>query len=109
MDDVQLKLAHERVSKNTRLPFCHLDADKNFAVVKCKDVSWPSLAEKLAVQSRHSTIGNEPDEDIPQSHQFRLLLAPNFYATAYCALRELLQIANLYGHNSLKIANADPR
>jgi len=34
MNDVQLKLAHERVSKRTSVSFGRLNADKNFTVLK---------------------------------------------------------------------------
>jgi len=34
MDDVQLELAHERISKHTSVSFGRLNADKNFTVLK---------------------------------------------------------------------------
>jgi hypothetical protein len=35
MNYVQLKLPQERVSKRASVPFSHLNADKNFTVLKC--------------------------------------------------------------------------
>jgi hypothetical protein len=61
------------------------------------------------MQPRHPAIGNEPNENLVQSHQFRPFLAPNFYAKAHRALRELLKIATVQGHNALKIAHGDFR
>src|SRR4030095_7679563 len=61
MDDVELQLAHQRISKYMGLPFCHLDADKNFTVLKRQHVSRSRFAEKLAMQLRHPAIGNKPN------------------------------------------------
>ena len=72
MDDVELQLAHQRISKYMGMPFCCLDADKNFTVLKRQHVSRPRLAEKLAMQLRHPAIGNEPNENPWQFAQIRL-------------------------------------
>jgi len=47
MDDVQLELAHERISKRVSLLFGRFDANKNFTVLKRQHVSRPDFAEKL--------------------------------------------------------------
>jgi hypothetical protein len=49
MDDVQLELAHEGISKHTSVPFGRLSADKNFTMLKRQDVSRTPLAEKLSM------------------------------------------------------------
>src|SRR5436190_358810 len=105
----QWKLAHERVSKHTSVPFCHLDADKNFTVLKRQHVGRTRFPKKLPMQPCHPAIGNEPNENLSQSHQFRAFLAPSLYAMAHCALCELLKIVNVHRHNSLKIAHGDFR
>src|SRR5262245_23095583 len=109
MDDVELKLAHQRVSKNTGLPFCCLDADKNLTVLKRQHVGRSRLPKKLPMQPRHPAIGNEPDENVAQFAQVGLFLAPNLYAKAHRTLRKFLQVANLHGYNSLEIADGDLR
>ena len=64
MYDVQLKLAEEGIFKQTSVSFGCLNADKNFAMLKRQHVGRPLLTEKLPMQARHSTIGNEPDENV---------------------------------------------
>ena len=72
MDDVQLKLAHQRIAKYMGMPFCCLDADKNFTVLKRENVGGSRFAQKLAMQLRHPAIGNKPDENPWQFAQIRL-------------------------------------
>ena len=109
MNHVQLKLARQRVSNHAGLPFCHLDTDKDFTVLKRYHVSRTRLPEKLPMQPRHPAIGSEPDENFLQPPQVRPVLAPNFYAKAHRALRKLLKIADVHGHNPLKITHGDFR
>jgi hypothetical protein len=49
MDDVQLKLAHERISKQMSMSLGRLSADKNFTMLKRQHVSRTPLAEKLSM------------------------------------------------------------
>ncbi len=56
MDDVQLQLSQERISKGARVTSCGFDADENFAVLKGQYVSRPRLSEKLPMQKRHAPI-----------------------------------------------------
>jgi hypothetical protein len=81
VDDVQLDLARERIaspvdatpssrvflSKYSRVAPRRLDTDKNFAVLKRDYVSGPCFFEKLPMQKRHPSIGNQPDEDLWQA------------------------------------------
>ena len=47
MDDVEAKLARERVSKRAGMPLCCLDADKDFAVLKREHVGRARLMHKF--------------------------------------------------------------
>src|SRR4029077_2994771 len=67
--DVQFDFAHQRITKFASVPSCGFDTDKNFAVVKSHDVSRPTFAEELAMQSRDAPIGNEPNENCVQLAQ----------------------------------------
>ncbi len=49
MDNVQAKLALERAAKFPGMPFCCLDADKNFAVLKGEHIGRPALTQELPV------------------------------------------------------------
>jgi hypothetical protein len=49
MDDVQLKLVHERVGEHGGVLFGGLDADKDFTVLKRQHVSRSCLTEKLSM------------------------------------------------------------
>ena len=56
MDDVQLQLAQDRISKRACVASCGFDTDKNFTVLKGQYVSRPRLSEKLPMQKRHPPI-----------------------------------------------------
>jgi hypothetical protein len=107
MDDVKVELAHQRIFKCMGMPFCCLDADKNFAVLKRQHVSRSCLPEKLPMQPRHPPIGDQPHENVSQPRQFRAFLAPDPDAKARRALRKLLKSAGVHRYNSLKIAHVD--
>jgi hypothetical protein len=49
MDDVQLELAHERISKHTGVSLGRLSAHKNFTMLKRQHVSRTGLVEKLSM------------------------------------------------------------
>jgi hypothetical protein len=91
MDDVKLDLAHQRVSKNTGMPFCCLDADKNFTVLKRQDVGGSRLPEKLAMQLRHPAIGNKPNENPWQFAQIRLFPLSHLQTMAHSSCGELFK------------------
>jgi hypothetical protein len=66
MDDVQLQLPQERISKRACVVSCGLDTDKDFAVLKGQYISRPRLSEKLSMQKRHPSIRNQPNENFAQ-------------------------------------------
>jgi len=49
MDDVQLDLARERISKHTSVSPGRFSAEKNFTMLKRQHVSRTALAEKLSM------------------------------------------------------------
>jgi len=49
MNDVELQLANERISKQSSVSFGRLGADKNFTMLKRQHVSRAPLAEKLSM------------------------------------------------------------
>jgi len=69
MQDAQLDLAHQRITKSASVPSSGFDADKNFAVVKSYDIRRTTFAEEPEMQSRHAPIGNEPDGNSTQPSQ----------------------------------------
>jgi len=95
MDDVKLKLAHNRVLKQTSMPFCSLGADKNLSVLKRQHVSRSCLPEKLSMSLRHPAIGNQPDENVAQFPQIRLFLFLQLQAILQGFHGELLEPANI--------------
>jgi len=107
MDDVQLQLAHQRISKYVGMPFCCLDADKNFTVLKRQDVGRSRFAEKLAMQLRHPAIGNKPNENPWQFAQIRLFPLSHVQTMAHSFRGEVLKPVKLDWNSSLKIPHAD--
>ena len=109
MDDVQLQLAHQRISKYMRMPFCCLDADKNFTMLKRQDIGRSRFAEKLAMQLRHPAIGNKPNENPWQFAQIRLFPLSHLQTMAHSFRGELLEPGDIDRDFSLKTANAGAR
>jgi hypothetical protein len=91
MDDVQLELAHRRVSKHSSVPSCRLGADKNFTVLKRQHVGRSRFAEKLAMQLRHPAIGNKPNENPWQFAQIRLFPLSHLQTTPHSFRGELFK------------------
>jgi hypothetical protein len=109
MDNVQLELAPERISKPMGMPFCRLDADKNFTVLKRQHVSRPRLAEKLPMQLRYPAIGNKPNENLWQFAQIRLLPLSHLQTMAHSFRRERLERGDVNRDFSLTITNGNFR
>jgi len=107
MDDVQLQLAHQRISKYVGMPFCCLDADKNFTVLKRQHVSRTRLPKKLPMQKRHSPVRDQPDENLWQFAQIRLFPLSHVQTMAHSFRGELLKPVKLDWNSSLKIPHAD--
>src|ERR1043166_502425 len=107
--DVQLDLVHQRITKFARVPSRGVDADKNFAVVKSYDVRWPSYAEKLAMQSRHASIGNEPHKNFVKLAQVTLVSFSQSQATLHGVCCKRFKLANIDQDFSLKIPYGDVR
>jgi hypothetical protein len=49
MDDIEAKLARGRGTKRAGMPFCCLNADKDFAVLKSQHVSRPSSMHEFSM------------------------------------------------------------
>ena len=109
MHNVQLELAHERISERVRVAARGLDADKNFAVLKREHISRPGFSEKLPMQKRHPPIGNEPHEDLAQVAQLSLFPLSQFQATLHGRCRKIFKLANIEWNFSLKTLDGDPR
>src|SRR6266496_2395095 len=107
MDDVQLQLAHQRISKYVGMPFCHLDADKNFTVLKCQHVGRTDLPKKLPMQQCHPAIRDQPNEDLAQFPQIRLFPLSQLQTMPHSFRGELLKPVKLDWNSSLKIPHAD--
>jgi len=104
MGDVKAKLARERVPKCSGMPLRCLDADKDFAVLKREHVGGPPLLQKFAMQKSHSTIRNQPDENLIQFLQVGVLLLMQFHTAAERFPSECLEFGNINTDFSLEIA-----
>src|SRR6266536_1367752 len=109
MDDIQLKLAHERVPKQTSVPFCRLGADKNFAVSTRSHVSRTRLPKKLPMQKRHSPVRDQPDKDLAQFPQIRLFPLLQLQTMPQDLCVELVESSRVDWNGSLQIANRNFR
>jgi hypothetical protein len=49
MDDIEAKLARERVSKRAGMSLCCLNADKDFAMLKSQHVGWPCSMHEFSM------------------------------------------------------------
>jgi len=107
MDNVQLELAHQGIAECAGLTACSLDTDKNFAVLERKHVSGSQLSEKLPVQNRHPSIGNEPHEDLAQLTQITSFSLSQLQATLHGAICEGFHLTNIDTDFSLQIPHAD--
>jgi hypothetical protein len=61
MDDVQMQLAHERISKATGMTPRRRHTDEYLSVLERDDVSRPGYVHEPAVQCGDATIRNEKD------------------------------------------------
>ena len=95
MDDVQLQLAQERIFKRACVTSCGVDTDENFAVLKGHYVSRPRLSEKLPMQKRHPSIGNQPDENFAQLAQVSSLALLQLQRMLHGVARELFEFGNI--------------
>src|SRR5439155_21185198 len=95
MGDVQLHVAHQRISTYMRMPFCCLAADINFTVLKRQDVGRSRFAAKLAMHLRHPAIGNKPNENPWQFAQIRLFPLSHLQTMAQSFRGDLLKPVNL--------------
>jgi len=109
MGDVKAKLARERVPKCSGMPFRCLDADKDFAVLKREDVGGPPLMQKFAMQKSHSTIRNQPDENLIQFLQVGVLLLMELQTAAHRFRGECLEFGNINTDFSLEISQENFR
>src|SRR5262249_15851003 len=107
MHDIELELAHERISECAGMPSRGLNTDENFPVLKGEHVSRARLPEKLPMQQRHPSIGNKRHEHFPQLAQVSSLLLPQLQTILHGLCRKPLEFANIDEELSLKIANAD--
>jgi len=107
MDDVQLELARQRIAECARMPACCLDTDKNFAVLERKHVSRSQLSEKLPVQKSHSSIGNEPHEDLAQPTQIISFPFSQLQGALHSSRCKGFELTNIDADFSLQIPHAD--
>jgi len=95
MNNVQLQLAAEGISKRAGVASCDFNTDKNFPVLKGKYVRRARLSEKLPMQKRHPSIGNQPDENLGQLAQVSLFSLLQLQTTLDGIFREPLEFCNV--------------
>src|SRR5215468_80165 len=107
MHNIELELAHERISECAGMPSRGLNTDEDFPVLKGEHVSRAPLPEKLPMQQRHPSIGNERHEHFPQRVQVSSFLRSQLQTILHGLCRKPLEFGNIDRELSLKIAHVD--
>jgi len=107
MDDVQLEFAGQGIAECACVTACCLDTDKNLAVLERKHVSGSQLSEKLPVQNRHPSIGNEPYEDVAQLAQITSFPFSEFQGALHSHRCKGFKLTKIDADFSLDIPYAD--
>ena len=66
MNDVQLQLASEGISKRPRVPPGHPDTDENLTVFEREHIRRTASVQKLSMQLGHPPIGDEQHKNLTQ-------------------------------------------
>ena len=109
MGDVEAKLSRERIPKCAGMPFRGPDADKDFAVLKREHVGRTRLMHKFPMQRSHSSIRNEPHENLIQFSQIGRFSNLQPQTAAQRFRREYLEIRHFDRDLSLTIVHEDVR
>src|SRR5438128_228969 len=109
MGDVEAKLASERLPKCAGLPLRCLDADKDFAVLKREHVGRTRLMHKFPMERIHSSIRNEPNENLMQFIQVRRFPPTQLQTTEQGFPCEYLKIGHIDWDFLLTVAHVDVR
>src|SRR5215471_5400874 len=107
VNDIQLDLAHQRITKFASVSSCGFDTDKNFAVVKSYNIRRATFAKELEMQARDAPIGNEPDVNCVQLAQVGSFAFLQLQTTLQSIACELFQLVDVDRDFSLKIARCD--
>jgi hypothetical protein len=82
-----------------------LDTDEDFSVLKGDDVCRPRFSEKLPMQKRHSSVGNQPDEKLAQVAQISWLSLSQSQAMPHSFRCEGSKVSDLDADFTLQIAH----
>jgi hypothetical protein len=107
MHDVQAKFACERISKDASVTSGYFNADKDFAMLKGQHVGRSPCMEELPMQRRHSTIRDEPNENLAQPGQVSRSPLSQLQTRSHRFRCESFKIANANRNSPLQIANRD--
>src|ERR1700756_1225657 len=109
MGDVETKLAGEQLSKCAGMPVRGLDADKDFAVLKREHIGRTRLIHEFPMQRSHSSIRNEPHENLVQFSQIGRFSHLQLQTPAQRFSCEYLEISHVDRDFSLTIAHGNVR